>query len=153
MSRNETSPIVGCLPQAANYSPALRDGCSYVDPFEETEDGAHAALATDPDGACVFTYRGSRGETWCALHSAALDLGIEPLAVKPQSCWLWPLALTESKPLALGVQQDAFSFPCNRRRPCTSRCLHRGVAEIVVAVFGDAFLARLNEHLDARRRS
>jgi hypothetical protein len=151
VGKSEMSPIVGCLPQAAKYNPALRDGSSCIDPFEETDEGAHAALATDPDGACVFAYKGTRGETWCALHSAALDLGLRPLDVKPQSCWLWPLALTESKPLVLGVQEDAFSFPCNRRRSRTSRQLHRGIAEIVEAVFGEEFLVRLNEHLAARQ--
>ena len=143
----EMSRIVGCMPQAAVHNPALRDGDSYIDPFEETDDGAHTALATDPDGACVFAYKDVKGETWCALHSAALDLGLRPLDVKPRSCWLWPLAVSESRPVVLGVQQDAFAFPCNRRRPRTSRGLHRGIAEIVEAVYGEGFLARLNDHL------
>jgi len=150
VGKGEMSRIVGCLPQAVAYAPGLRDGNSYADPFEDADGGRQMALATDEDGACVFTYKGPRGETLCALHSAALDLGIKPFHVKPQSCWLWPLALTESKPVVLGVQQDAFSFPCNRRRSRASRRLHRGIAEIVGAVFGEEFLGRVNERLAAR---
>ncbi len=44
------------------------------------------------DGACIFLNRpGFAGGVGCALHSAALSRGLEPLELKPDVCWQLPL--------------------------------------------------------------
>lgn len=137
---DQAGGIVGMLPHAAQYAPALFEDGGYIDPFDDADDG-ELALATDEDGRCVFAYVGRHGETLCALHSAALDLSLPPHRAKPRSCWLWPLALSESTPPVLSVQDGAFALPCNRRR--SGRGLHRGIEDIVRARFGAAFLEAL----------
>lgn len=43
-------------------------------------------------GACIFLNRpGFAGGVGCALHSKALQLGVEPLTMKPEVCWQLPL--------------------------------------------------------------
>ena len=44
------------------------------------------------DGACVFLNRpGFAGGIGCALHSHALQIGVNPLELKPDVCWQLPL--------------------------------------------------------------
>ncbi len=43
-------------------------------------------------GACIFLNRpGFSGGIGCALHSKALQLGVEPLTMKPEVCWQLPI--------------------------------------------------------------
>ena len=79
----------------------------------------------------------------CSLHSAALELGLPPAQVKPRACALWPLALVKGDPPLLTVQEGVLDFPCNRARSESSGGLDPGVAEIVEAVFGHAFLTEI----------
>jgi len=133
----ELSTIIGMLPEAARYVPALAD----ADLYEELDEGEFA-IETDEEGRCVFAYRNHTGDTLCALHSAALRHGLDPVSVKPRSCFLWPLALTESKPPVLSIQDDAFTFPCNRRR-LAKRGLDPGILAILEGLFGESFVAQL----------
>jgi hypothetical protein len=49
------------------------------------------------DGACIFLNRpGHPSGAGCALHQAALDAGVPPLALKPDVCWQLPLRRDES---------------------------------------------------------
>lgn len=145
VGRREQGTIVGALPEAARFAPALKTGGEYLDPFEETEGGS--CLNTGEDGLCVFAYEEARGATLCALHSAALELGLSPTRVKPQACALWPLALVEGDPPLLTVQEDALAFPCNRRRRSGAAGLNGGIAEIVEAVFGREVVTEINSQL------
>jgi len=118
----------------------------FVDPIDESEaDGD--CLATHEDGRCVFAYRATSGMTLCSLHSAGLDLELEPFRVKPKACALWPLYLVEGKQRALTVQEGALRFPCNHKRQVKAGGLDAGVAHIVRTVFGEAFLADLLQRL------
>lgn len=145
VGRREVERIVGCMGEAARFQPALREGDSFVHPFDE-QGGGRFAIDTDEDGRCVFAYTDAAGETRCSIHSAALDMGLEPYKVKPTSCALWPLALGEGRPKRLGIQPGAFDFPCNRRRrPRRDGRLDEGVADLVRRNFGEAFLRRIEE--------
>ena len=43
-------------------------------------------------GACIFLNRpGFSGGIGCALHTKALNLGVEPLTMKPDVCWQLPI--------------------------------------------------------------
>lgn len=47
-------------------------------------------------GACIFLNRpGFEGGIGCALHIAALRLGVEPLTMKPEVCWQLPIRRTQ----------------------------------------------------------
>ncbi len=135
----EVSAIVGALPDAAKYAPGLYEDGIPIDPVEDTEH-RQTCLATDEDGLCVFAYRDRAGATLCSLHSAAIDLGLPPIKVKPKACVLWPLFLVETDPPLLTVQSDATEFACNKARRSVGDKLDAGVADIIRAVFGDAFL-------------
>jgi hypothetical protein len=131
---SEIRTIVGVVPQAARYARRLKDGRDYDDPFEQS-DGT-ACIAAAEDGRCVFAFNTKSGLR-CALHAAALDLELSPMAVKPKACALWPLFFDECDPPLLTVQNDALLFPCNT--PRRSAGLHKGVAAILDAVFGAEF--------------
>jgi hypothetical protein len=64
-----------------------------ADPFACNEDDFGFKMVHDnPLGGCQFNlYR--EGRCRCALHSAALAAGEDPLDWKPLACSLWPLAL------------------------------------------------------------
>jgi hypothetical protein len=140
VDREEIGTIVGTLPQAAKYARHLKSGGEFVDPIDESEGGGDC-LATHRDGRCVFAYRAANGMTLCSLHSAGIDLGLEPFKVKPKACALWPLYFVEGNNPLLTVQDGALAFPCNHKRRTAGRGLDPGVAHIVRTVFGDAFLA------------
>jgi hypothetical protein len=145
IDRTEIGTIVGSMPDAARYARNLRHRGEFIDPIEDTDGGN--CLATHQDGRCVFAYRDRAGATLCSLHSAGLDLGLDPFKVKPKACALWPLYLVEGKRPFLTVQEGALTFPCNHKRRTTSAGLDHGVAEIVRTVFGGTFLRELIEHL------
>lgn len=137
--------IVGSMPNAAVYASDLIDHGDLIDPFDETDDGH--CLNTHEDGLCVFAYRTPRGVTLCSLHSAATDLGLPPAGIKPTSCSLWPLFLCEPTPPILTVQDDAYAFPCNSPRTGAPKALDPGVADIARAMFGQIFLAQVEQLL------
>ena len=76
-----------------------------------------------------------------------MDLGLPPARVKPQACALWPLALVEADPPLLTVQEGVLDFPCNRKRRGSAPDLHKGVAEIIEAVFGEDVLTAIRSEL------
>ncbi len=133
--------MTGLLPEAAAFAPRL-DGAN---PFDPAGDGL-LAVDTDEDGLCVFAWRAPGGRTLCSLHSAALKLNLPPHRCKPLSCFLWPLAIGAGRPRVLTVHEDAFDFPCNRRRSA-GRSLHAGVAEIIAAAFDAELLREINDAL------
>lgn len=139
VTEEEVSRAIGLLPHARRYARRLAD-----DLWEETDDGL--ALATDASGRCVFAFR-RNGATLCALHTASAKLGLDPYRMKPWSCSLWPLAVSETRPPILGIQEGAFGFPCNRRRGPNEPGLDPGIADTLRACYGDAFLQAVLERL------
>ncbi len=148
LSRKEMGRAVGLMKKASKYARRLRKP-GFENPFERVGPGLYA-IDSHEDGACLFAYRRRSGQTCCSLHSAALDLGLDPYAMKPQPCTLWPLALSEDKPPVLGVQSDIRRFPCIRLRRKPARHLYSHIAETIGKLFGEDFLRDLNEAISRR---
>ncbi len=144
LEQGERERISRLLPAAGRHAAHLR-GADPESVFRRL--GPHVyALARTEDGLCRLAYRDGRGRVLCALHSAALEQGLDPTRVKPGSCLLWPLSLTSSRPPVLSVQEGAFAYPCNRRRPRGS-ALSPSVAVSVRSLFGEPFAGQLTEAL------
>jgi len=81
----------------ARVRPHLPEGHRLLDPEAEPfapieEDYGFKMVHENPLGGCQFNlYR--EGRCRCALHSAALAEGENPLDWKPIACSLWPLAI------------------------------------------------------------
>ncbi|PIB77509.1 hypothetical protein [Mycolicibacterium brumae] len=59
---------------------------------EDEHDGEPQLRTRKHKGACIFLNRpGFAGGVGCALHSKALELGVEPLTMKPEVCWQLPV--------------------------------------------------------------
>jgi hypothetical protein len=144
VTREEVSRIAGLMPGASRYARQLEVDGELDNVFDGLEHGI-CALETDEEGVCCFAYKGSGGAFLCSLHSAAIDLGLDPYEAKPEACTLWPLALVETAPPVLSVQPDAYRFPCNHRRDGAVRALDPGVRRIVEVLFGAEFAGRLQE--------
>lgn len=146
INHREMERVVGCLPQAARFARHLDLPDGLPDPVEQLAPRAYA-LETDEDGVCLLAYTDRRGRVLCSLHSAAVEMGLDPYQVKPRSCVLWPLAISDRPPRILSVAADALAFPCNRPRRRGARRLDRGIADIVARLFGQPFLDKLHTAL------
>jgi hypothetical protein len=139
---DEVERMIGLIDRAKHFL-SYDQAAAAENPFDPF--GAfHFAIDTDEHGQCVFAYRNASGMTLCSLHAAAAELSIPYFQAKPESCCLWPLALSEDRPQILTVHEGAMAFPCNRRRRGRRDRLDPGVAEIVEGVFGRWYLSRLN---------
>jgi hypothetical protein len=135
VSAKELPLLDGCVKSAGDKG-IIKKSLHSV--FEELDDGQYC-LDTDEDGLCRLALPQPDGSAYCALHTSALQQGLEPYSHKPRSCALWPLATSEEKKPALGVTPDAFEFPCNRKRRGKPRRLDKGIATIVDALYGRDF--------------
>lgn len=142
VSESEISTIVDWTPAAAEFSTGLASGNEFINPFDIDDEG-RTILDVRKDGGCVYSFHQGAETLMCSLHAAALKAQAPPETVKPQSCTLWPLALTEDRKPKLSVQAGAYSFPCNRKRYVKSSRLHKGVAEIIRRLWGDEFLRQI----------
>ncbi|HNV21093.1 MAG TPA: DUF3109 family protein [Candidatus Hydrogenedentes bacterium] len=137
LSPMEARRVVDWLPEAAKFARKLHDKGGFVDPVERMP-GSRPTLAVDAAERCVFAYKAPSGGLWCALHSAALAHGLAPETVKPLSCALWPLAISdEEEPPILTVQPEAARFTCNSAR--VGDGLDAGIADIIERCFGPRF--------------
>lgn len=141
---DEMDRVVGFMPMASEFSDELMSGGSFGNVFEELEP-ALFAIDEGESGICVFGYRGAKDEVLCSLHSVAMQRNYKPEEVKPRGCVLWPLAVSEDKPLSLSVDSEAFLFPCNKQRKDTFT-LDPGIADIIKKLFGSSFLDKVNEY-------
>jgi hypothetical protein len=124
--------ITGAMPFAAEFQPALKNHGRFLNVFDETDDGLFA-LDTNKNGLCVFSYA-SAGGIRCALHSAAVKLGVAPAALKPAVCVLWPMTFIDAPDSCLGISESAFDFDCchkaGRKRKTISPALLASVGEL-----------------------
>jgi hypothetical protein len=133
------------MPQAAKFSKKLRTKEGFKNIFEQQERTLFS-LDTDDKGLCLFAYKNKTNKTLCSLHSVALDSGLQPHKVKPISCTLWPLALSESRPYLLSIDDEAFSFGCNKKRKGSPKKLDPNISDIINALFGPSFLRSIETH-------
>jgi hypothetical protein len=136
--------IVGYLPHVARYCPQLKTPDGFDNVFEQIGRDLLRVDSMD-DGLCVFAYHQGR-KTRCALHSTALDLNLPINAIKPETCLLWPLALSANAPFTLSVDEDAFQFKCNHPRS-GQRTLDGSVRDIITTIFGQHFTHELEKAL------
>lgn len=148
VTHEELSCIIGMVEAGKGFYAGL-DSHSRCQEFFEEDEGGVFSLAADENMRCVLAYR-SRHGLRCYLHSVALRLKLNPYRTKPQACAIWPLAVSDGRRPALGVQESAFSFPCNRRRPAR-RALDEGIEQIIREVFGETFLGQLKDVAAAQR--
>lgn len=146
VNEQEVTQIIPFLPSAATYSPQLTTGKAFANIFDEVGKDLYAIDKQD-DGTCALAYVGKNRESLCSLHTIALETGVPLRSIKPEPCILWPLALVESDPVVLSIQDDLFSFPCNQQRKDRKRKLDKGVEEIVQYLFGEKFLAELQNKI------
>jgi len=139
----EVETLAGMLPLASRYAFVEGGDGEEGNVFDE-EDG-EVVLDTTEEGECLLMYRDTGGRPLCSLHTAAAEAGLYPYRMKPRSCTLWPLALSEGEDPVLGVQDETGGFPCNRARRGVG--LDAGVAEILEALFGTSFLEKVEEAL------
>lgn len=126
--------IIGVVPEAARFAPHLAGPEGYKNVFDETEDDL-LCIDTTERGLCVFAYM-NKGIICCSLHSAAETLNLPVNKVKPASCRLWPLAVSDSMPAVVSVCEDAGSFVCNRRQTGPDRYILPEVLDAIESVFG-----------------
>ncbi len=136
--------IVGCFPTVANYAGSIAEGDGFQNVFEDWEDGTFR-IDANANEACIFTYKVGSGEMFCSLHTAALDLQLSPVAIKPSVCSLWPLILLDGVPPELSVDKNWKAFPCNRESDDPNH-LDSGVVNTVASYFGESFLEKLLEY-------
>jgi hypothetical protein len=136
--------IIGHMPAASRYAPYLGDGDSLENIFEEDADGSFI-VDTDEEGLCAFAYRDRRRRILCSLHSVAQDLKLPHHKTKPLSCVLWPLALSEDRPLQLSIAEDAFDYPCNSSRKNPGRPLDPNIAQTIRDIFGTRILTTIQK--------
>ncbi len=140
---SERAHLLGLLPECARFQPSLLGADGPQNPFDDCADDGLYGVDQDEDG-CVLSYRGPDGESSCAFHSAALALGLDPLHHKPLACALWPLVLVEGRRLILGLDDEAFDFPCVRPRDRPDARLPGGFRRALRLVFTDAWLRDLD---------
>jgi len=141
VDEEELETIVGFLPLAEKYTSSIGGEKGYDNVFEEDEDDLFLVDA-DEDEQCVFAYMNDHEEILCSLHSAAIDLGLSPVDVKPKCCSLWPLALTSGPEPVLSINVLYASFPCNCKKVVPEDIDH-GIQETIKNYFGASFLAEL----------
>lgn len=133
--------IVGCFPAVVNYTDSIVEDDEFINVFEEWEDGTHRIDANASE-ACIFTYLLPSGEKLCSLHSAAIDLQLSPVTIKPSACSLWPLILLDGATPELSVDKNWKAFPCNHKSDDPNH-LDAGVVDLVASYFGESFLRKL----------
>jgi hypothetical protein len=130
----EMKRIIKILPEVSKYCPHLLTSGGYDNVFEAEEPGLFSIDVTE-DGLCLFAYWSNR-RIHCALHSAAVKLGLPLAQVKPKVCLLWPMQFTEGAEV-LTVIDDAFLFACNVKTGARSRCLSPGFVDAIEMVYGE----------------
>jgi len=141
VNEKELETIVGFLPLVEKYTASIGSAQEYDNIFDEAEDGCFI-IDVDENEKCVFAYSTAIGETLCSLHSAALELGLPPVDVKPKCCSLWPLALSGGPHPVLSINALFDSFPCNHKKTVLEG-IDDGVQETIHVYFGAAFLREL----------
>lgn len=141
---DEMERVIGFMPMASEFSGELMSGGAPGNVFDEIEPDLFSIDEGESE-ICVFGYRDPADKVLCSLHSAAIRKDYRPEEAKPRGCVLWPLALSEDRPLSLGVDSEAFLFPCNTKRVNAS-ALDPGIADIIQKLFGSSFLEKVNEY-------
>jgi hypothetical protein len=141
ISSSELTKIIGCIPDAAKFCPHLKSHNGYENVFEQI--GLNLfRIDTAANGLCVFAYS-KDNKTLCSLHSVSINLGVSVHQVKPKTCLIWPLAISEGKRGILSMHEDALEFRCNAQNHNDSLSLCPNIGRIVESAFGQRFRCEL----------
>lgn len=144
---DEVERVVSYSQLAAEFAGTISEDGDLDNVLDSEDDEDFVIDARDEDG-CVFSFKDesiSKGRL-CSLHAAAMKVGTDPYKVKPSCCTLWPLALAGEEENVLTIQDDAFDFPCNRKREMVETGLDQGVKVILDKLYGAEFAQRVEAH-------
>lgn len=144
----ELQNIVDYIPMATRLCPSLKSEDGYDNVFDQIC-GDLYCLDTHEDGTCVLAYRKGK-KVLCSLHTVAVDKKITLNKVKPMSCLLWPLVISEGKRSVLSIQDDAFEFNCNKRNTGDEFSLCPSIAENIEWAFGSRVRKKIQTAVDER---
>ncbi len=130
----ELTRIINLLPEAAAFCPHLRSCGGYDNVFDEVEPGLYA-IDTTEDGLCLFAFVADK-KVRCSLHAVAIARGLPLAKVKPASCMLWPLGLSEGDDVLL-LDDTAVEYECTDQRPRRSKRLSAAFRESIELVYGE----------------
>ena len=135
----EAARVAGLMPTAAGYCDGLTDEDGVlINPFDEEQ--GEISLDKNDDGDCVFTFVDeSKGEKFCALHTACLDLGLNPSLEKPLPCSIWPLFVgdgdeDENGKKLIGLDLDSDPV-CLTKKKLGDKKISDGVKELLIGIF------------------
>ena len=137
ITRAEAKRVAGLIPAAARYIPSLvdREG-SFANPFDD-EDG-YLYLDKNDNYDCIFTYiDDAKGEKFCALHTACIDLGLNPSLEKPLPCAIWPLFVSdedEDGKKFIGLDLDVDPV-CLTKKKDGDKKISEGVKGLLAGIF------------------
>jgi len=146
INKAELSNIINVIHHASKYSRILRLDKGFDNVFEDEGRNTYSIDKNDK-GFCVFGYKAKERKVSCSLHKLAVDMKIPINSVKPLACILWPLALVESDPLVLSVQEEVSIFPCNQGRTSPTFLLDRDIAQNIEMAFGGSFLNKIQKKI------
>jgi len=141
IDKDELPKVLSYMPDASRLSHELMENSAYLNIFDETEDNL-MMIDADDNGLCVFAFPDDNDHILCSLHTVAIGHGLLPHEVKPRSCVIWPLAITDQKPTMLSISDDALDFPCNIINIQTGT-LDKNISTIIKHIFGIDFLTKL----------
>jgi hypothetical protein len=148
INKSELSNIINLIPQASRYSHSLRFDKGFNNVFEDEGRNTYSIDKNDK-GFCVFGYKAKERKISCSLHKAAFDIELPVNSAKPSACILWPLALVESDPFVLSIQDEISIFPCNQKRTSPTLFIDSGIAQNIEMAFGSSFLNKINKKIAA----
>lgn len=124
----------------------MRSDNGFNNVFENEGRNTYSIDKNDKD-LCVFGYKAKERKIACSLHTVAVEMGIPVNSIKPLACILWPLALVESDPLVLSVQEGISIFPCTQRITSQNLFLDNGIAQNIEMAFGGSFLNKIKKEI------
>ena len=140
LTEQEAEKLAGALPLAAEFRPELAEDPNV---FEDDDDGS-ICIDKDAEGNCAFSFSSPHGML-CSLHAAALKAGIPPHQIKPVSCTLWPLSLSEPPAARLSICDDAYQACCITKLDSPQPEIAPSLMNTIDAIFGSDVRTQVQE--------
>lgn len=104
----EKDRIEKLIPKILKYCPWLETEADF---FKLTP--CELFIKKRENGLCIFNWQDEQDRCWCALHSAALEDGLNPFSLKPLNCSMWPFLRDGENRLELDTKTPA---PCLKEK-------------------------------------
>lgn len=109
LSLKEMHRIINLFPAISKFCRTLRTGRVCKNVFEEED--RRFIIDKKADGYCVFAFFDDFNNLKCGVHSAAVEMKLDPYNYKPLVCSIWPLSIYQENPNNLYITLDT-SAPC-----------------------------------------